>query len=1376
MLNPAVTPAFRRRLFALFSAFCTICTLANAQPTPSIIGVSAVCQGDSYFYTTDFEAGHSWTWSVPTGGTVLQNLGNTIEVLWTGPFNSTHSVSVIETDPGTNTSANDQMVVHIVKSVLTCENSVQASVDQDGVSEIFPDNLLEGSYNTYDAFQVGIFTQMGLPLGNTITCNEIGMTLIGKVTDECSGNSCWSTIHVEDKLPPVISCPIAPKIIPCDSDPLAIIAPTVLDNCDDSVAINMVGYQVNNTNVCNGVWITRNWDAVDNYGNHAYCTEILRIEPNGPVDFPASINWTCTQYDQHPTITDPTPLTDSLHTTGSGIPYGVGGPYCQYNYLHHDDTLFVCGNSFKIIRTWTVVDWCTGNVILTDFEGDSNEQLIKVMDYNAPSITVPPIVLNANVPGVHPQPCASTWLLPAPMVFDSCNEVTVKIYTSVGEAIYVNGVDGKEGGNVPFPGLKIGNHIITYEVTDACGNSTEVNVVATVTDLIAPTPICIEVTDVNLDANGYITAPADAFDLASHDNCCIDYFMVKRMGDSDDNFAPSIEFNCQDIPEVMVVLRVFDCFGNFNECMVTVHVNDKVNPICIPPQMKIIPCTDVPPDVTPEWVNGFGTAAFYDNCDATIVELPYQENINACGEGHVIRYWKVTDSSGNVSGTCEQHIYVTPTSDWIIKFPEDFYGSCDDIVDAQEIEIVNFGCDMFAVEYDDQYFALTTGDSACYKIVRTWKVINWCTYDPYLPFKKVSHEPLGIWIDEEDYNNYGSYEYQQIIKIYDDTPPELSYPFANEFCSEDATCTFGDVFLPIQIDGVCSDVFQIVYHLDLDRNLSYDLNGTGIFEGQLPIGKHRMLYIVEDGCQNEAQITVDFEVKDCKKPTAICENGLVVELMLNGMVPVCAEALDYGSYDNCPGELHFSFSSDIGDSCRVFVCDDFGVSPIEIWVTDAAGNQDFCATTIEIQDNMFGCANGAPVSGLIATNDAAPVEGVQVNLNSPSGDMDMTTGADGQYEFTGLGFGQDYTVTPYKNDDPRNGVTTFDLVLMSKHVLGVLPLDSPYKLIAADANKSKTITTFDIVEVRKLILQINDNFSNNTSWRFVEKSYQFPNPANPWLELFPEVSNVNDLPAGISNLDFVAVKIGDVNESATANVNDQAEATDRSSGTLVFEVDDQAFGLNDIVTVNFKAKDFISVYGFQFTLIFNKDLLEFQEIVPTTYVGPGNFGLTFLDQGAITSSWDINPALTLADGSAIFSITFKGKASGQLSEALSLSSIFTAAEAYVGEPVAQVDLSLVFTNASATAEKNMEGYEVYQNIPNPFGKKTVIGFKLPKNDLVVVTVFDGTGKKINETARNFPAGYNEVELVRNDFPSDGLYYYRIESGNFTATRSMSIVK
>jgi hypothetical protein len=88
-----------------------------------------------------------------------------------------------------------------------------------------------------------------------------------------------------------------------------------------------------------------------------------------------------------------------------------------------------------------------------------------------------------------------------------------------------------------------------------------------------------------------------------------------------------------------------------------------------------------------------------------------------------------------------------------------------------------------------------------------------------------------------------------------------------------------------------------------------------------------------------------------------------------------------------------------------------------------------------------------------------------------------------------------------KNDDWGNGVSTLDLVLIQKHLLGIKALDNSYDLIASDANLSGSISAADLFEFRKLILGVEDELSGGKSWRFVEGSYSFANPMSPWNEL-----------------------------------------------------------------------------------------------------------------------------------------------------------------------------------------------------------------------------------------------------------------------------------
>ncbi len=137
-----------------------------------------------------------------------------------------------------------------------------------------------------------------------------------------------------------------------------------------------------------------------------------------------------------------------------------------------------------------------------------------------------------------------------------------------------------------------------------------------------------------------------------------------------------------------------------------------------------------------------------------------------------------------------------------------------------------------------------------------------------------------------------------------------------------------------------------------------------------------------------------------------------------------------------------------------------------------------------------------------------------------------------------------YRVTPEKVDNPLNGVTTYDLVLISKHILGLDTLDSPYKMVAADANATRSITTQDIVETRKLILGIYTEFPAVNSWRFVDKDYTFPTP-NPFSAAFPENIILSTFPDDA--VDFVGIKMGDLNNSAVPGC-DSCDAFQRPEG------------------------------------------------------------------------------------------------------------------------------------------------------------------------------------------------------------------------------------
>lgn len=93
------------------------------------------------------------------------------------------------------------------------------------------------------------------------------------------------------------------------------------------------------------------------------------------------------------------------------------------------------------------------------------------------------------------------------------------------------------------------------------------------------------------------------------------------------------------------------------------------------------------------------------------------------------------------------------------------------------------------------------------------------------------------------------------------------------------------------------------------------------------------------------------------------------------------------------------------------------------------------------------------------------------------------------------------------------------------------------------------------------------------------------------------------------------------------------------------------------------------------------------------------------------------------------------------------------------------------------SSSNMDySYKLYQNYPNPFNPKTTISFSIPEQSFVTLKIFDVLGNSvarlINEEK---PAGNFKIEFNGDNLPS-GVYFYRIQSGNFTETKKLILLK
>jgi hypothetical protein len=336
-----------------------------------------------------------------------------------------------------------------------------------------------------------------------------------------------------------------------------------------------------------------------------------------------------------------------------------------------------------------------------------------------------------------------------------------------------------------------------------------------------------------------------------------------------------------------------------------------------------------------------------------------------------------------------------------------------------------------------------------------------------------------------------------------------------------------------------------------------------------------------------------------------------------------------------------------------------------------------------------------------------------------------------------------------------------DLVLIQRHILGIEYLNSAYKVIAADVTSDDRVTASDLVELRKLILGITSEFSNSDNWRFIDAEKTFSNPKKP----FPYESDMvmEQLDHDEMGVNFIALKVGDVNNSHDTNFRGDA-SDNRSSKEWTLTQS----SVNDLTTVSIIANE-SNLAGFQLAFEFDPHAFTFEGVEGNQIdLNSSNLGLSRLDEGIVMISWDSNIEYNV-DGKLItLLLSNKGMHHSQVSVNPGIMS----PEAYKVEGGVET-YKIEFR--SETSELS-GGFELFQNIPNPFDNSTRIGFTIDKQSNVTLKVYDYSGKLLLQKNGDFDKGYNSIDLNVNELNATGVMYYQIETDTQYASRKMIVIK
>ncbi|HZV69182.1 MAG TPA: T9SS type A sorting domain-containing protein [Saprospiraceae bacterium] len=518
-----------------------------------------------------------------------------------------------------------------VAPVAICDAHTVVSLSNTGTAKVYATDIDDGSYdNCHIAeYKVRRMTQGWCPAGVAddtqfrpyveFCCEDVGNTIwvVMRVVDNLGNyNECMAEVTVQDNSTPHITCP--PNITvscgfnfndDCLYNPYNHTFGTCVGNggtcqpiiindpgnsscnqpynwgydgsagggCGGNAWINICDV-IDYRNAC-GVGIIKRKFCVEMGYWSEYCYQTITVKDFSHSYY--SINW-------------PQDYTANacLYTVDELDPNDIPAPYnkptfpgydaynhgCTHLAFAHEDLVFTFsdGACKKILRTWTVIDWCkyqpnnpwTGGIW-------THIQVIKLMN------ATPPHFVNycSDVVVDGYEPYCSGRYQDSPYVDDDCTPTDSynwdwKIDINNDGSYNVSGY----GSGQPYVDKVLPNgwHKILWNVCDACGNCTTCSHKIHVIDKKAPSPVCYYgLSSVVMPLGGMVTIWAKDFNASSSDNCTPNYKL--KYSFSANPYDASRTFTCDDVGTVPIQVWVTDEYGNSDYCTTFIKITDNAS-------------------------------------------------------------------------------------------------------------------------------------------------------------------------------------------------------------------------------------------------------------------------------------------------------------------------------------------------------------------------------------------------------------------------------------------------------------------------------------------------------------------------------------------------------------------------------------------------------------------------------------------------------------------------------------------------------------------------------------------------------------------------------------------------------------------------------
>ena len=432
-----------------------------------------------------------------------------------------------------------------------------------------------------------------------------------------------------------------------------------------------------------------------------------------------------------------------------------------------------------------------------------------------------------------------------------------------------------------FDCTNIGSNSVTLTVTDVNGNSDTAIATVTVEDKIKPTVVTKNIT-VQLDAIGKAVVTASQMDNGSTDNCAIATMTLDKT-----------TFNCTNIGNNSVTLKVTDVNGNSDTATATVTVEDKIKPTVVAQNITVqLDATGKAVIIASQIDNGST-----DNCAIATMTLDKTtfDCTNIGGNSVILTVTDVNGNSDKATSTVTVEDKMRPavvTKNITVQL--DATGKA--VITVSQID--NGSTDNCAI-------ATMTLDKTTFD----------CT--------NIGGNSVILRVTDVNGNSDTA---TATVTVQDKIKPTV----VAQNITLQLDITGKAVITASQIDNGSTDNCAIAT-MTIDKT-TFDCTN---------IGDNLVTLTVTDVNGNSDTATATVTVEDKIKPTVVVQN-ITVQLDITGKAVITASQIDNGSTDNCA-------IARMTIDKTTFNCTNIGSNSVILTVTDTSGNSDTKAVIVTIE-------------------------------------------------------------------------------------------------------------------------------------------------------------------------------------------------------------------------------------------------------------------------------------------------------------------------------------------------------------------------------------------------------------------------------------------